>query len=214
MIERFGMIGKKVGMTRVYDDQGQATAVTVISAETNTVYEVRTKEKNGVQAVVLGTGERKASRTNKAQRVAFEKLGTKTPLALRQFRSAPADLAVAAEISLTRFKAGQLVDVLGVSKGKGFHGVMRKHNYAGQADAHGSTTHRRNGAIGCRSTPGRVYKNAGMPGTFGADNCTVQNLKVIQVRENDKLLLIRGAVPGPNGSLVIVRDAIKAEVKA
>jgi large subunit ribosomal protein L3 len=214
MIERFGMIGKKVGMTRVYDDQGQATAVTVISAETNTVYEVRTKEKNGVQAVVLGTGERKASRTNKAQRVAFEKLGRKNPIALRQFRAAPADLAVGAEISLTRFKTGQLVDVLGVSKGKGFHGVMRKHNYAGQADAHGSTTHRRNGAIGCRSTPGRVYKNAGMPGTFGADNCTVQNLKVIQVRENDKLLLIRGAVPGPNGSLVIVRDAIKAEVKA
>jgi large subunit ribosomal protein L3 len=214
MIERFGMIGKKVGMTRVYDDQGQATAVTVISAETNTVYEVRTKERNGVQAVVLGTGERKASRTNKAQRVAFEKLGRKNPLALRQFRAAPNDLAVGTEISLTRFKAGQLVDVLGVSKGKGFHGVMRKHNYAGQADAHGSTTHRRNGAIGCRSTPGRVYKNAGMPGTFGADNCTVQNLKVIQVRENDKLLLIRGAVPGPNGSLVIVRDAIKAEVKA
>jgi large subunit ribosomal protein L3 len=214
MIERFGMIGKKVGMTRVYDDQGQATAVTVISAETNTVYEVRTKERNGVQAVVLGTGERKASRTNKAQRVAFEKLGRKNPLALRQFRAAPTDLAVGTEISLTRFKAGQLVDVLGVSKGKGFHGVMRKHNYAGQADAHGSTTHRRNGAIGCRSTPGRVYKNAGMPGTFGADNCTVQNLKVIQVRENDKLLLIRGAVPGPNGSLVIVRDAIKAEVKA
>lgn len=214
MIERFGMIGKKVGMTRVYDDQGQATAVTVISAETNTVYEVRTKERNGVQAVVLGTGERKASRTNKAQRVAFEKLGRKNPLALRQFRAAPTDLAVGTEISLTRFKAGQLVDVLGVSKGKGFHGVMRKHNYAGQADAHGSPTHRRNGAIGCRSTPGRVYKNAGMPGTFGADNCTVQNLKVIQVRENDKLLLIRGAVPGPNGSLVIVRDAIKAEVKA
>ena len=214
MIERFGMIGKKVGMTRVYDDQGQATAVTVISAETNTVYEVRTKEKNGVQAVVLGTGERKVSRTNKPQRVAFEKQGRKNPLALRQFRAAPADLAVGAEISLTRFKAGQLVDVLGVSKGKGFHGVMRKHNYAGQADAHGSTTHRRNGAIGCRSTPGRVYKNAGMPGTFGADNCTVQNLKVIQVRESDKLLLIRGAVPGPNGSLVIVRDAIKAEAKA
>ncbi|NBQ64843.1 MAG: 50S ribosomal protein L3 [Verrucomicrobia bacterium] len=214
MIERFGMIGKKVGMTRVYDDQGQATAVTVISAETNTVYEVRTPEKNGVRAVVLGSGERKASRTNKAQRVAFEKLGRKNPLVLRQFRAAPADLSVGAEVSLTRFKAGQLVDVLGVSKGKGFHGVMRKHNYAGQADAHGSTTHRRNGAIGCRSTPGRVYKNAGMPGTFGGDNCTVQNLRIVQVRESDKLLLVRGAVPGPNGSLVIVRDAIKAEVKA
>ena len=209
MIERFGMIGKKLGMTRIYDDQGLATAVTVISAETNTVYEVRTTERSRVNAVVMGSGERKASRTNKPQRVAFEKSGRKNPLYLRQFRAAPADLVVGSEVAVTRFKPGQLVDVLGLSKGKGFHGVMRKHNYAGQADAHGSTTHRRNGAIGCRSTPGRVYKNAGMPGHLGLDNCTIQNLRVMQVREVEKLILVRGAVPGPNGSVVIVRDAIK-----
>ena len=214
MIERFGMIGKKVGMTRIYDDQGLATAVTVIAADTNTVYEVRTPEKNKVSAVVMGSGERKASRTNKPQRVAFEKAGRKNPLILRQFRAAPADLAVGSEVPVTRFKAGQLVDVYGLSKGKGFHGVMRKHNYAGQADAHGSTTHRRNGAIGCRSTPGRVDKNAGMPGHLGLDNCTIQNLKVMQVREGEKLLLVRGAIPGANGSVVIVRDAKKVAVKA
>jgi len=214
MIERFGMIGKKVGMTRIYDDQGLATAVTVIAADTNTVYEVRTPEKNKVSAVVMGSGERKALRTNKPQRVAFEKAGRKNPLILRQFRAAPADLAVGSEVPVTRFKAGQLVDVYGLSKGKGFHGVMRKHNYAGQADAHGSTTHRRNGAIGCRSTPGRVYKNAGMPGHLGLDNCTIQNLKVMQVREGEKLLLVRGAIPGANGSVVIVRDAKKVAVKA
>jgi large subunit ribosomal protein L3 len=214
MIERFGMIGKKVGMTRIYDDQGLATAVTVIAADTNTVYEVRTPEKNKVSAVVMGSGERKASRTNKPQRVAFEKAGRKNPIILRQFRAAPADLAVGSEVPVTRFKAGQLVDVYGLSKGKGFHGVMRKHNYAGQADAHGSTTHRRNGAIGCRSTPGRVYKNAGMPGHLGLDNCTIQNLKVMQVREGEKLLLVRGAIPGANGSVVIVRDAKKVAVKA
>jgi large subunit ribosomal protein L3 len=214
MIERFGMIGKKVGMTRIYDDQGLASAVTVIAADTNTVYEVRTPEKNKVSAVVMGSGERKASRTNKPQRVAFEKAGRKNPLILRQFRAAPADLAVGSEVPVTRFKAGQLVDVYGLSKGKGFHGVMRKHNYAGQADAHGSTTHRRNGAIGCRSTPGRVYKNAGMPGHLGLDNCTIQNLKVMQVREGEKLLLVRGAIPGANGSVVIVRDAKKVAVKA
>jgi len=214
MIERFGMIGKKVGMTRIYDDQGLATAVTVIAADTNTVYEVRTPEKNKVSAVVMGSGERKASRTNKPQRMAFEKAGRKNPLILRQFRAAPADLAVGSEVPVTRFKAGQLVDVYGLSKGKGFHGVMRKHNYAGQADAHGSTTHRRNGAIGCRSTPGRVYKNAGMPGLLGLDNCTIQNLKVMQVREGEKLLLVRGAIPGANGSVVIVRDAKKVAVKA
>jgi large subunit ribosomal protein L3 len=203
-----------VGMTRIYDDQGLATAVTVIAADTNTVYEVRTPEKNKVSAVVMGSGERKASRTNKPQRVAFEKAGRKNPLILRQFRAAPADLAVGSEVPVTRFKAGQLVDVYGLSKGKGFHGVMRKHNYAGQADAHGSTTHRRNGAIGCRSTPGRVYKNAGMPGHLGLDNCTIQNLKVMQVREGEKLLLVRGAIPGANGSVVIVRDAKKVAVKA
>jgi large subunit ribosomal protein L3 len=214
MIERFGMIGKKVGMTRIYDDQGLATAVTVIAADTNTVYEVRTPEKNKVSAVVMGSGERKASRTNKPQRMAFEKAGRKNPLILRQFRAAPADLAVGSEVPVTRFKAGQLVDVYGLSKGKGFHGVMRKHNYAGQADAHGSTTHRRNGAIGCRSTPGRVYKNAGMPGHLGLDNCTIQNLKVMQVREGEKLPLVRGAIPGANGSVVIVRDAKKVAVKA
>ena len=214
MIERFGMIGKKLGMTRIYDDQGLATAVTVIAADTNTVYEVRTPEKNKVSAVVMGSGERKASRTNKPQRVAFEKAGRKNPIILRQFRAAPADLAVGSEVPVTRFKAGQLVDVYGLSKGKGFHGVMRKHNYAGQADAHGSTTHRRNGAIGCRSTPGRVYKNAGMPGHLGLDNCTIQNLKVMQVREGEKLLLVRGAIPGANGSVVIVRDAKKVAVKA
>ena len=214
MIERFGMIGKKVGMTRIYDDQGLATAVTVIAADTNTVYEVRTPEKNKVSAVVMGSGERKASRTNKPQRVAFEKAGRKNPIILRQFRAAPADLAVGSEVPVTRFKAGQLVDVYGLSKGKGFHGVMRKHNYAGQADAHGSTTHRRNGAIGCRSTPGRVYKNAGMPGHLGLDNCTIQNLKVMQVREGEQLLLVRGAIPGANGSVVIVRDAKKVAVKA
>jgi len=208
------MIGKKVGMTRIYDDQGLATAVTVIAADTNTVYEVRTPEKNKVSAVVMGSGERKASRTNKPQRVAFEKAGRKNPIILRQFRAAPADLAVGSEVPVTRFKAGQLVDVYGLSKGKGFHGVMRKHNYAGQADAHGSTTHRRNGAIGCRSTPGRVYKNAGMPGHLGLDNCTIQNLKVMQVREGEKLLLVRGAIPGANGSVVIVRDAKKVAVKA
>ena len=208
------MIGKKVGMTRIYDDQGLATAVTVIAADTNTVYEVRTPDKNKVSAVVMGSGERKASRTNKPQRVAFEKAGRKNPLILRQFRAAPADLAVGSEVPVTRFKAGQLVDVYGLSKGKGFHGVMRKHNYAGQADAHGSTTHRRNGAIGCRSTPGRVYKNAGMPGHLGLDNCTIQNLKVMQVREGEKLLLVRGAIPGANGSVVIVRDAKKVAVKA
>ena len=136
-------------------------------SEPNTVYEVRTPEKNGVKAVVLGTGERKAVRTNKAQRVAFEKQGRKNPLALRQFRAAPADLAVGAEVTLTRFKAGQLVDVLGVSKGKGFAGTIKRHSFQRGPETHGADHHREPGSIGAGTTPGRVYRGTRMAGQIG-----------------------------------------------
>jgi len=116
-------------------------------------------------------------------------------------------------LSVDRFKVGQLVDVIGVSKGKGFQGPMKKHNFHGQGAAHGSKTHRRNGAIGCRSTPGRIYKNHGMAGHMGDERVTVQNLRVVQVREADHVLLISGAVPGPAGSYVEVRTAIKGQPK-
>ena len=111
------------------------------------------------------------------------------------------------------FKVGQLVDVIGISKGKGFQGPMKKHNFHGQGAAHGSKTHRRNGAIGMRSTPGRIYKNHGMAGHMGDEKVTVQNLRVIQVRETDHVLLVSGAIPGPSGSYVVVRSAIKGQPK-
>ncbi len=110
---------------------------------------------------------------------------------------------------MTQFQPGDFVDVIGRSKGKGFQGVMKKHNFAGQGAAHGSKTHRRNGAIGNRSTPGRIWKNMGMPGHMGDERVTVQNLEVLQVREAEKIILISGAVPGANGSYVVVRPAIK-----
>ena len=122
-------------------------------------------------------------------------------------------LKVGDSLTVTRFKPGQLVDVIGVSKGKGFQGPMKKHNFHGQGAAHGSKTHRRNGAIGCRSTPGRIYKNHGMAGDMGDEQVTVQNLKVVQVREADHVLLVSGAVPGPSGSYVVVRTAIKGQPK-
>ena len=112
-------------------------------------------------------------------------------------------------LSVTQFEVGQYVDVSGRSKGKGFMGVMRKHNFDGQGAAHGSKTHRRNGSIGCRSTPGRIWKNQGMPGHMGDENCTTQNLVICQVRETEGLILVSGAVPGANGSYVEVRPAIK-----
>ena len=112
-------------------------------------------------------------------------------------------------LSVTQFQPGDYVDVIGRSKGKGFQGVMKKHNFAGQGAAHGSKTHRRIGAVGNRSTPGRIWKNQGMPGHLGDERVTVQNLQVMQVRESEKIILISGAVPGANGSYVIVRPAIK-----
>ena len=116
-------------------------------------------------------------------------------------------------LNVTQFQAGDFVDVIGRSKGKGFQGVMKKHNMAGQGAAHGSKTHRRNGAIGNRSTPGRIWKNMGMPGHLGDERVTVQNLQVMQVRESEKIILVSGAVPGSNGSFVVVRPAIKKPAK-
>src|SRR5438876_1039721 len=116
-------------------------------------------------------------------------------------------------LNVTQFQAGDFVDVIGRSKGKGFQGVMKKHNMHGQGAAHGSKTHRRNGAIGNRSTPGRIWKNMGMPGHLGDERVTVQNLQVMQVRESEKIILVSGAVPGSNGSFVVVRPAIKKPAK-
>jgi large subunit ribosomal protein L3 len=144
----------------------------------------------------------------------FRKAGVEPKKFVREFRL-DAD-AVEGEINLSvaQFAPGDYVDVIGKSKGKGFQGVMKKHNFAGQGAAHGSKTHRRNGAIGNRSTPGRVFKNMGMPGHMGDERVTVQNLQVMQVREAEKVILISGAVPGPNGSYVVVRPAIKKQAEA
>ena len=154
----------------------------------------------------------KESRVNKAELGEFTKAGVEPKKFVREFRL-PTD-APDGEINLsvTQFQPGDFVDVIGRSKGKGFQGVMKKHNFAGQGAAHGSKTHRRNGAIGNRSTPGRIWKNMGMPGHMGDERVTVQNLQVMQVREAEKVILISGAVPGANGSYVVVRPAIKKPV--
>jgi large subunit ribosomal protein L3 len=139
----------------------------------------------------------------------FKKAGVEPKRFVREFRL-DADLPEGEiDLSVTQFQPGDFVDVIGRSKGKGFQGVMKKHNFAGQGAAHGSKTHRRNGAIGNRSTPGRIWKNMGMPGHLGDERVTVQNLQVMQVREAEKVILVSGAVPGSNGSYVVVRPAIK-----
>ena len=209
-----GLIGKKIGMTRVYDDKGVARTVTVIHVGDNVVTQIKTPEKEGYASVQVGYGDQKESRINKQQIGHFKKAGVTPKSRLREFRVSAGELTAGAKVPVTLFETGQLVDVIGVSKGKGFAGVLKKHNMSGQNETHGSMMHRRTGAIGMRSTPGRIWKNAGMPGHLGSESKTVQNLLVVQVREQDQVILIQGAVPGANGSYVIVRESVKHPKKA
>ena len=204
-----GLIGKKLGMTRVYDDKGVARTVTVIDVKDNVVTQIKTQDKEGYESIQVGYGDKKESRTPKQQLGHFKKAGVTPKYRLKEFRVSADELTAGAKVPVTLFEIGQLVDVIGISKGKGFAGVIKKHNMSGQNETHGSMMHRRTGAIGMRSTPGRIWKNAGMPGHLGAERKTVQNLKVVQVREQDQLILVQGAVPGANGGFVIVREAVK-----
>ncbi len=206
---RIGLLGQKIGMTSVYDANGRLHPVTVIAAGDNVLVRRLTNDSDGYSAVQVAFGPQKESRLNKADIGNFKKAGVEPKKFVREFRLT-ADLPDGeANLAVTQFQPGDFVDVIGRSKGKGFQGVMKKHNFAGQGAAHGSKTHRRNGAVGNRSTPGRIWKNMGMPGHLGDERVTVQNLQVMQVREADKVILISGAVPGCNGSYVVVRPAIK-----
>ena len=204
-----GLIGQKIGMTSVYDANGRLHPVTVIAAGDNVLLRRLTAENNGYSAVQVGFGTQKESRVTKQLLGEFKKAGAEPKRFVREFRLNLDAPEGEINLSVAQFQAGDYVDVTGRSKGKGFQGVMKKHNFHGQGAAHGSKTHRRNGAIGNRSTPGRIWKNMGMPGHLGDERVTVQNLQVMQVREAEKIILVNGAVPGSNGSYVMVRPALK-----
>ena len=205
-----GILGKKIGMTRVYDASGHAHAVTVLEVKGNRVLQVKTKDSDGYDAVQLGFDDQKIQRVPKAQQGHFKKTGSTPKRFQKEFRLAAGEVAPeVGEWSMTNLQEGQFVDVISVSKGKGFQGVVRRFKFAGQPETHGSMMHRRNGAIGNRLTPGRVWKNMGMPGHMGHERITTQNLKVVQVREADGVILISGAVPGAKGTYVTVRPAKK-----
>ncbi|MGH8100506.1 MAG: 50S ribosomal protein L3 [Chthoniobacterales bacterium] len=204
-----GLLGQKIGMTSVYDANGRMRPVTVIAAGDNVLVQRITAENDGYSAIKVGFGTQKESRVSKAMLGEFKKAGVEPKRFVREFRLENNLPDGEINLSVTQFEPGDYVDVIGRSKGKGFQGVMKKHNFDGQGAAHGSKTHRRNGAIGNRSTPGRIWKNMGMPGHLGDERVTVQNLQVMQVREADKIILVSGAVPGANGSYVVVRPAIK-----
>ena len=204
-----GLLGQKIGMTSIYDATGKLRPVTVIAAGDNVLLRRLTVENEGYSAVQVGFQVQKESRVNQSLLGEFRKAGVEPKKLMREFRLEKDAPEGEINLAVTQFQAGDFVDVIGRSKGKGFQGVMKKHNFAGQGAAHGSKTHRRNGAIGNRSTPGRIWKNMGMPGHMGDERVTVQNLQVMQVREAEKVILISGAVPGANGSYVVVRPAIK-----
>ena len=199
-------------MTSVYDAEGRLRPVTVIAAGDNVLLRRLTAEHDGYSAVKVGFGTQKESRLTKALLGEFKKASAEPKRVMKEFRLPKDPGEEEIDLNVTQFQPGDWVDVIGRSKGKGFQGVMKKHNFQGQGAAHGSKTHRRNGAIGNRSTPGRIWKNMGMPGHLGDERVTVQNLQVMQVRETEKVILISGAVPGSNGSYVVIRPALKKPV--
>ena len=205
-----GLLGKKLGMTRLFDQQaGVMIPVTVIDVSGNAILQTKTQEKDGYSAVQVGFDDQKEFRVSKPALGHFKKSGSSPKRFIREFRLEDGDAAPEAHPGTETFKEGQWVDVIGESKGKGFQGAVKRHGFGGLRMTHGSMMHRRTGAIGCRSTPGRVWKNQKMPGRMGGTRITVQNLKVVAVRPEDGIILISGAIPGTKGSYVTVRAAKK-----
>ena len=203
-----GMLGKKLGMTSIFDGDGIMYPCTVIELSPNTVTQVKTVEKDGYSAVQLGYGERKAKHTTKAMQGHFEASGTSPKRKLCEFESAGEDISAGDEVGVgDLFAEGDLIDVTGTSKGKGFQGVVKRHGFAGVGDAtHGQHNRQRApGSIGASSWPSRVFKGMRMGGRTGNDRVTVKNLKVIQVLADQNLILVGGAVPGPTNGLVELR---------
>lgn len=205
-----GLLGKKLGMTRLFDQQaGSMIPVTVIDISGNTILQSKTVESDGYTAVQVGFGDQKEHRVSKPDLGRFKKAGSTPKRFVQEFRLPNEAQIPTAHPGLETFTAGQWIDVIGTSKGKGFQGAVKRHGFGGLKMTHGSMMHRRTGAIGCRSTPGRVWKNQKMPGHMGTDRITVQNLKVVAVRLEDGVILVSGAVPGAKGGYLTIRAAKK-----
>ncbi|WKG04762.1 50S ribosomal protein L3 [Mycolicibacterium sp. HK-90] len=210
---RKGILGTKLGMTQVFDENNKVVPVTVVKAGPNVVTRIRTTERDGYSAVQLAYGEISPRKVNKPVAGQFAAAGVNPRRHLAELRldeAAAAEYEVGQELTAEIFADGAYVDVTGTSKGKGFAGTMKRHGFAGQGAAHGAqAVHRRPGSIGGCATPGRVFKGTRMSGRMGHDRVTTQNLKVHKVDAENGVLLIKGAIPGRNGGLVVVRSAIK-----
>jgi len=211
VLMRTGLIAQKIGMTRVFSSDGQHVPVTVLKVENLQVVNVRTEDANGYNAVQLGWGNAKAKNVSKPMRGHYAKSKVEPKRKLAEFRvSEEAILPIGAELSVEHFLAGQRVDVVGTSIGKGFAGSMKRHNFAGLEASHGvSISHRSHGSTGNSQDPGKVWKGKKMAGHMGAERKTIQNLEVFSTNTERGLLLIKGAVPGSKGGYVLVSDAKK-----
>ncbi len=210
MIE--GLIGKKIGMTEVFEEDGRVVPVTAIKAGPCFVVQKKTKDVDGYSALQLGFEDIKPQRVKKPLMGHFRKAGSPPLRALNEFRVVEDDLGsykAGDVITSEIFKEGDLVDVTGTSKGRGFAGVMKRHGFSGGPDAHGSMTHRKPGSVGSHSFPAKVWKGQRMAGHYGAERVTAQGLKIIRVDTEKNLILVKGSVPGPSGSLVVIKHTRK-----
>lgn len=209
-----GLVGKKCGMTRVFTETGASIPVTVVEVDANRITQIKTNDTDGYQAIQVTTGERRDSRVTAAQKGHFAKAGVKAGRGTWEFRVTDEELEgreAGSEIAADLFEAGQLVDVTGQSKGKGFQGGVKRHNFSMQDATHGnSVSHRVLGSTGQNQSPGKVFKGKKMPGQMGNKRVTVQGLEIVSVDAEKGLLVIKGAIPGANGGDVIVRPSIKA----
>lgn len=206
------LIGKKLGMTQVFDADNALVAVTVVEAGPCPVTQIKTAQSDGYEAVQIGYGAQKESRMTKAELGHLNKAGAPALTKLVEVRSEkPVEHKIGDVLNVSSFQEGQKVDIIGTTKGKGFQGVMRRYNFQGQPQSHGHMMHRRPGSVGMRQTPGHVYKGRKMPGHMGQVRRTTQNLKIVKILEDKNLLLIKGSIPGANGDIVLVRTAKKAK---
>jgi len=209
-----GLLGRKIGMVQLFDKEGRAVAITMMEAGPCTVVRVRSDKRRKYGAVQLGFDDVRESRLTKPLAGHFKKAGVSPKRHLREVRIGDdAEYKVGQEIRADIFAAGQRVDVTGISKGKGFAGMVKRWHVAGGPKSHGSTFHRQPGSIGCSASPGRVVKGRKMPGHAGHKRVTVMNLEVLQVRPEENLLLVKGCVPGPPKGIVFVRRSVKKKVK-
>ena len=215
---QLGLIAKKLGMTQIFAEDGTRVPVTVLQVSGNVVTAHRTVERDGYSALQVGFAEKKESRTTKPELGAFKKAGVTPRCEVREFRVAPGRLGefpVGTDLGAAIFAEGSLVDVTGVSKGKGFQGVIKRHNMEGEKNSHGQHEFfRHGGSIGCRKTPGRVHRGKRMTGHMGSERVTSQNMKVAKIDAESGIVLVRGPVPGGNNGYVTIRQAVKPAIRA